>query len=139
MRTCVPGYMRLIVNNAFNLGSGSFTSNLYTKIQNAGVSDDFTVIRGSHQFGFGGHYLWTKSDSVANAWSVGSCLHRPVHQQRDGGLLRRPRRLPPSGQREPSEGDAAGGRRLLSGLLETQPGHSQLRCGMESVPANELL
>ena len=30
------------------------------------------MIRGSHQFGFGGHYLWTKSDSVANAWSVGS-------------------------------------------------------------------
>jgi Carboxypeptidase regulatory-like domain len=70
--TYVPGYMRLIVNNAFNLGSGSFTSNLYTRIQNAGVSDDFTVIRGSHQFAFGGHYLWTKSDSVANAWSVGS-------------------------------------------------------------------
>ena len=42
MPTPLPGYMRLIVNNAFNLGSGSFTSNLYTKIQNAGVSDDFT-------------------------------------------------------------------------------------------------
>lgn len=70
--TYVPGYIRLIVNNGFSLGSGSFNSNTYTKAQNAGVSDDFTVVRGSHQFGFGGHYLWSKSDSVANAWSVGS-------------------------------------------------------------------
>ena len=69
--TYVPGYIRLIVNNAFSIGSGSFNSNTYTKVQNAGASDDFTVVRGSHQFGFGGHYLWTKSDSVANAWSVG--------------------------------------------------------------------
>ena len=69
--TYVPGYVRLIVNGAFNVGSGSFTSNVYTKIKNGGVSDDFTVVRGSHQFKFGGHYLWTKSDSVANAWSVG--------------------------------------------------------------------
>ena len=67
----VPGYIRLIVNNAFNVGSGSFSSNTYTKIQNAGASNDLTVVKGSHQFGFGGHYLWTKSDSVANAWSVG--------------------------------------------------------------------
>ncbi len=70
--TYVPGYLRLIVNNGFNVGNGSFTSNLYTKIKNSGVSDDFTLVRGSHQFGIGGHYLWTKSDSVANAWSVGS-------------------------------------------------------------------
>jgi Carboxypeptidase regulatory-like domain len=69
--TYVPGYIRLIVNNAFSLGSGSFNSNTYTKVRNAGVNDDFTVVKGSHQFGFGGHYLWTKSDSVANAWSVG--------------------------------------------------------------------
>ena len=68
----VPGYLRLVVNNAFNVGNGSFTSNLYTKIQNAGVSDDLTLVKGAHQLGVGGHYLWTKSDSVANAWSVGS-------------------------------------------------------------------
>jgi len=69
--TYVPGYIRLIVNNGFSIGSGSFNSNTYTKVQNAGASDDFTVVKGSHQLGFGGHYLWTKSDSVANAWSVG--------------------------------------------------------------------
>jgi len=70
--TYVPGYMRLIVANGFNVGAGSFTSNLYTKIQNSGASNDFTWLKGSHQLGLGGHYLWTKSDSVANAWSVGS-------------------------------------------------------------------
>ena len=69
--TYVPGYIRLIVNNGFSIGSGSFNSNTYTKVQNAGGSNDFTVVKGSHQLGFGGHYLWTKSDSVANAWSVG--------------------------------------------------------------------
>ena len=69
--TYVPGYIRLIVNNGFSIGSGSFNSNTYTKVQNAGASNDFTVVKGSHQLGFGGHYLWTKSDSVANAWSVG--------------------------------------------------------------------
>src|SRR3989454_4355938 len=69
--TYVPGYIRLIVNNAFNVGSGSFNSNTYTKVQNGGASDDFPVVKVSHQLGFGGHYLWTKSDSVANAWSVG--------------------------------------------------------------------
>ena len=128
------------MNNAFNLGSGSFTSNLYTKIQNAGASDDFTLIRGSHQFGFGGHYLWTKSDSVANAWSVGSYTFTGQFTSNAmadffAGRVGFHRQA----SENPGEGDAAGGRRLLSGLLETQPGHSQLRCGMESVPADELL
>src|SRR5437773_364628 len=50
--TYVPGYIRLIVNNGFSIGSGSFNSNTYTKVQNAGASNDFTVVRGSHQFGF---------------------------------------------------------------------------------------
>ena len=70
--TDVPGYIRLTVANNFNVGSGSFTSNTYTKVQNIGVSDDLTVVKGAHQYGFGGHYLWTKSDSVANAFSVGA-------------------------------------------------------------------
>jgi hypothetical protein len=60
------------VNTGFTLGGGSFTSNLYPKIKNAGASNDLTVVKGDHQFAFGGHYLWTKSDSIANAWSVGS-------------------------------------------------------------------
>jgi hypothetical protein len=70
--TDVPGYVRLIVNGGFSLGSGSFTTNVYTKTKNYGASNDFTLVKGAHQFGFGGHYLWTQSDMVANAWSVGS-------------------------------------------------------------------
>ena len=38
--TYVPGYIRLIVNNGFSIGSGSFNSNTYSKIQNAGASND---------------------------------------------------------------------------------------------------
>jgi hypothetical protein len=70
--TSVPGYIRLFMpTGGFSIGSGSFSSNTYTKIQNRGVSDDLTLVKGAHQFTLGGHYLWTKSDSVANAWSVG--------------------------------------------------------------------
>ena len=35
------------------------------------MSNNFTVVKGSHQFAFGGHYLWTKSDRSPTP-SVGS-------------------------------------------------------------------
>ena len=70
--TEVPGYTRIIVNNGFSVGSGSFTSNLDTKIKSYGASDDFTVVKGSHQFSVGGHYLYGSSYQVAQAWSIGS-------------------------------------------------------------------
>ena len=138
--TYVPGYMRLIVANGFNVGAGSFTSNLYTKIQNGGASNDFTWLKGSHQLGLGGHYLWTKSDSVGQR-VVGRQLHvhRPVHHQRDGRLLRGSRRPAPSGQRESGQGHAAHRRRLRPGRVEAEARHAQLRRGVESLPADELL
>lgn len=70
--TYVPGYVRLIVNGGFSLGSGSFVSNVVTKIKNYGLSNDFTLVKAAHQFGFGGHYLWSKSDMVANGQSIGA-------------------------------------------------------------------
>jgi hypothetical protein len=70
--TYVPGYVRIVANSGFTLGAGFGSTNVYTKIRNYGASDDFTVVKGSHQFGFGGHYLWGHSDMVANAWSIGS-------------------------------------------------------------------
>ena len=45
--------------------------NRFVDIKNSGVSDDFTVVKGTHQFGFGGHYLWSRSESVANSFAVG--------------------------------------------------------------------
>ena len=61
--TEVPGYTRIIVNNGFNVGSGSFTSNLDTKIKSYGASDDFTLVKGSHQLSVGGHYLYGSSST----------------------------------------------------------------------------
>ena len=70
--TGVPGYTRIIVNNGFSVGSGSFTSNLDTKVKSYGASDDFTLVKGSHQLSVGGHYLYGLSHQVAQAWSPGS-------------------------------------------------------------------
>src|SRR4029079_6364754 len=48
-------------------------SNIYGgKIQNYGASDDLTIVKGSHQFGVGGHFLWSKSNPVSNAFSIGT-------------------------------------------------------------------
>ena len=138
--TYVPGYIAADREQRVQLGSGSFTSNVYTKIQNYGASDDFTVVRGSHQIrvrrplsvdevGLGGQRVVGRLLTFTGQFT-GNAMAR---------LLRRPRRLPPSGQREPGEGDATGGRRLLSGLLETQSGYPELRRRMEPVPADELL
>jgi len=70
--TQIPGYSRIIVNNGFSVGSGSFTSNSDTKIKSYGASDDFTLVKGSHQLSVGGHYLYGSSYQVAQAWSIGS-------------------------------------------------------------------
>jgi hypothetical protein len=69
--TSVPGFTAVIVNNAFSVGGGSFVMNRFVDIQNAGLSNDFTVVKGSHQLAFGGHYLRTRSESVANSFAVG--------------------------------------------------------------------
>ena len=69
--TSVPGFTAVIVNNAFSVGGGSFAMNRFVDIQNAGVSNDFTLVKGSHQLAFGGHYLRTRSESVANSFAVG--------------------------------------------------------------------
>ena len=69
--TSVPGFTAVIINNAFSVGGGSFNMNRFVDIQNSGISNDFTVVKGSHQLGFGGHYLRTRSESVANSFAVG--------------------------------------------------------------------
>jgi len=71
--TYVPGFTTFRVISAFNVGAGNFTSNIYGgKIQNYGASDDLTIVKGSHQFGVGGHFLWSKSNTVSNAFSIGT-------------------------------------------------------------------
>ncbi len=67
----VPGAMRVAVaGGGFATGAG-VGANLSAKIQSSGVSNDLTLLRGAHQLAFGGHYLWTKSTEVANAFATG--------------------------------------------------------------------
>jgi hypothetical protein len=68
--TAVPGYMPVIVAGGFTV-MNSFGTHNVIDTRNFGVSDDFTQIRGSHEFKFGGRYMWSKSDSEGHAFSSG--------------------------------------------------------------------
>ena len=64
-------YMLLNVTGAFNLGGGTesearFTTDTFT------VGDDLTMIRGGHQFGFGGQVAFWDSLTLANVRSPGT-------------------------------------------------------------------
>ena len=64
--------MLLNVTGGFNLGGGTeneapiFTTDTFT------IGDDLTMIRGSHQFGFGGQVAFWESLSLANVRSPGT-------------------------------------------------------------------
>ena len=49
-----PGYMVLAVTGAFDLYPGNQTEALFFN-DSYNVSDDLTLVRGNHQFGFGGN------------------------------------------------------------------------------------
>jgi hypothetical protein len=64
-------YMLLNVTGGFNLGGGTesesrFTTDSYT------INDDLTMIRGSHQWGFGVAFAWWESLTAANVRSPGT-------------------------------------------------------------------
>lgn len=66
----MPHYMLLSVTGGFQLGGGTeseskFTTPLWQ------ISDDFTLVRGSHQYAFGGTYSSWSSLSLANVRSPG--------------------------------------------------------------------
>jgi hypothetical protein len=70
MYSYMPHYMLLTVTNGFQLGGGTeslsqFTTNEYQ------LSDDLTLVRGAHQFAFGGSIAHWKSLSLANVRSPG--------------------------------------------------------------------
>ncbi len=130
----VPGYTTVRVLNGFNVGGGNFTTNVTGGTSSYGLNDDFTVVRGNHQIGFGGYYLRGSTSTVSNAWSIVSQrFHRPVHRCRDGRLLRRPRRRLPPGEPQSLERGAELRRRLRAGQLENQRRHAELRGEVEPV------
>ena len=64
----LPHYSLFTITNAFTLGGNSravFDTNTYQ------VSDDVTIVRGSHQWGFGANLAWWQSFSSANIRSPG--------------------------------------------------------------------
>jgi hypothetical protein len=66
-----PNYMLLGVSGAFNLGGGT-ESDAHFKTNETSVSDDLTMIRGDHQFGFGTMVSFWNSLSEANVRSPGT-------------------------------------------------------------------
>ena len=61
------------MSGAFSLtGNGSFSANSFAYTTTFGANDDLNIVKGSHQFAFGAHYLRSIEWSVAQAWSGGS-------------------------------------------------------------------
>jgi hypothetical protein len=65
-----PNYMLLNITGGFQLGGGTESESTFTTPLWQ-ISDDLTLVRGGHQFGFGGTYASWKSLSLANVRSPG--------------------------------------------------------------------
>jgi hypothetical protein len=67
----VPDYMLVSITGGFNIGTGTATT---SKFDNASVqiADDISLVRGNHQFSFGGNLSRTESNGVSNVRSPGS-------------------------------------------------------------------
>jgi hypothetical protein len=66
----MPNYMLLTVTGGFQLGGGTESQSDFTTPAWQ-ISDDVTLVRGGHQFGFGGTYASWSSLSLANVRSPG--------------------------------------------------------------------
>jgi hypothetical protein len=68
--TYVPKFLTMPVNGAFSVsGNASFSANSFAHLSNFGVNDDVSIVKGSHQFAFGGHYMRSITWQVSQAWS----------------------------------------------------------------------
>ena len=68
--TYVPGVMALSVSNAFSFSGGGSVGAANTN-RAYQVGNDFTLVRGRHQFGIGANVLRQKLNAVDNARAVG--------------------------------------------------------------------
>jgi outer membrane receptor protein involved in Fe transport len=70
MYTYLPHHMAITVNGGFTAGN---TSNTTFEHNTAfGVNEDLNMVRGAHQFAFGGFYTRTIEWKVGNAFSTGN-------------------------------------------------------------------
>ena len=73
--TCyAPGFMSLAVTGGFDLYPGDQTEALFFN-DSYNISDDLTIVRGDHQFGFGGNVRYwagdyTSSSRTNGAWRI---------------------------------------------------------------------
>ena len=65
-----PHYMLLTITGGFQLGGGTESESTFTTPLWQ-IGDDFTMVRGAHQFAFGGTFSSWKSLSLANVRSPG--------------------------------------------------------------------
>jgi hypothetical protein len=66
----IEDYMLLSITGGFNLGGGT-ESEARFKTPSYAINDDLTIVRGNHQFGFGGSLAYWTSLSQANVRSPG--------------------------------------------------------------------
>src|SRR6266581_1017792 len=71
--TPFPKFLSLAVNGAFSVsGTANFSANSFSYSTNFGIHDDVSIVRGSHQFAFGGHYTRSIVWWLAHAFDVGA-------------------------------------------------------------------
>ena len=70
MFTYIPKYMNITTTGAFSINTGTETFSFY-KPNTYSVSDDLTMVRGSHQFGFGGAVAMSGWKTESNVRSMG--------------------------------------------------------------------
>src|SRR4030095_16218791 len=70
MFTYIPDYMNITTTGAFSINTGTETFSFY-KPNTYSISDDFTMIKGDHQFGLGGAVAMSDWNTESNVRSMG--------------------------------------------------------------------
>ncbi|HLG59218.1 MAG TPA: TonB-dependent receptor [Vicinamibacterales bacterium] len=70
MFSYIPEYMNITTTGAFSINTGTETFSFY-KPNTYSISDDLTMVRGNHQFGFGGAVAMSDWKTESNVRSMG--------------------------------------------------------------------
>ena len=70
MFTYIPKYMNITTTGAFSINTGTETFSFY-KPNTYSLSDDLTMVRGTHQYGFGGAVAMSNWKTESNVRSMG--------------------------------------------------------------------
>ena len=70
MYSHIPDYMNITITGAFSINTGTETFSFY-KPNSYGISDELTIVRGTHQFGLGGTVSLSGWKTESNVRSMG--------------------------------------------------------------------